>query len=192
LKLFKNLLSNSIGITGSELLEHILEVDVVCADADVALTFAKALLEHIDSLESFHGTPPADFSRAATNVFAEGLGSGGRDDNSRSESAGRHPRFVGRAVSATDAASACPGLARVACRLAERLPAASVCVVCESRSELLGASPDHEPDATQVSPTPLDRSSTFSCLLALLWFAFSRSSKSHCPKLKRRDIHVLS
>lgn len=55
----------------------------------------------------------------------------------------------GRAISLSDKPAACPGLDRIACRYAQRLPHGTMRLLAESRYALLGAEPDAEPDAAQ-------------------------------------------
>lgn len=57
--------------------------------------------------------------------------------------------FVGRAISLSDKAEACPGIERIASRYAERLPLGALRVVARDRDELMGVVPDCEPDAVQ-------------------------------------------
>lgn len=57
--------------------------------------------------------------------------------------------LTGRAVSISSQAAACPGLERVACRIADRLHPGALRVLAESRAALLGDCPELEPDAVQ-------------------------------------------
>jgi hypothetical protein len=127
------LLDLSLAVTSPAGLELFLEVDVLAPGRALTtgLQFARRALRAIDALSS---------SAAGSCASGEPL----------AEPPRRLPVLTGRAVSVSDHPACCPGLDRVAERLASKLPRGSLRVVVEAREQLMGALPDEDPDAVQV------------------------------------------
>lgn len=121
-------------------LTRMLEVDVLAlppVSFDQAQDFARTALRHLDATPMFAARPGAT---AEAPRSTRGAGA----DRSPAM-----PHFAGRAVSVFDKPEACPGIERIASRLAGCLPPGALRVVACDRDQLMGAVPDCEPDAVQ-------------------------------------------